>query len=254
MLLTFHEYAPNAGSPVGRPDVVLIHGTGADASLWRPQIDVLTSLGHRCIVPELRGHGSTQEPGEPTDIDVHINDVLETLDSVGIRYPCVFVGHSLGAIISMVLAERRPEMFIQILSVSMPGRVPLPVTTLFRFLCTWPFAMVKGTILHKKLPKRERILIDTEIYSLQQIVHNFATLDYVKSTPRVSCPVHFSVGRLDVVAPWVHVVTMHKNTAGSTFRLFEWAGHCCMDDQPELFGEWFSEKMALVGSVDGVKV
>jgi len=254
VLLTFHEYSPAAGSAQGKPDVVLIHGTGADASLWRPQIEVLTALGHRCIVPELRGHGATREPGQPTDIDVHIDDVLETLDSTGVRYPCVFVGHSLGAIISMVLAERKPEMFIQILAVSMPGRVPRPVTTLFRFLCTWPFAMVKGSILHKRLPNRERILIDTELYSLQQIVHNFATLNLVEAMPRVSCPVHFSVGRLDVVAPWVHVVTMHKNTPGSSFRLFEWAGHCCMDDQPELFGDWFSEKMALTEAPDGVKV
>ena len=240
MLLTVHEYGNSAG---GKPDVVLIHGTGADASLWQPQIDLLVEHGHRCIVPELRGHGGTHEPGESTPLDLHIEDILETLAATGIRYPALWVGHSLGAILSMVLAEDRPELFTQVVAVSMPGRVPKPVSVIFRFLTTWPFAAVKGSFVHRRLPKREKILIDTELFSLQQIVHNFATVNFVERTPNVTCPVHFSVGRLDVVAPWVHVRTMHQNLPHSTFRVFDWAGHCCMDDQPEQFQEWFRDKI-----------
>lgn len=243
MLLECHEFGGSA-SRDGKPDVVLIHGTGADATLWQPQIELLTNLGYRCIVPELRGHGNTHEPGEPTGLDVHVSDLLETLKKWQVRFPAVFVGHSLGAIISMVLAERRPELVKEILAVSMPGRVPRPVSTIFRFLVTWPFETIKGTILHHSLPKRERILIDTELHSLREIVANFACVNFVDHPPKVSCPVHFSVGRLDVVAPWVHVRTMHRSIPNSTFRIFDWAGHCCMDDQPEQFNQWFLEKIS----------
>ena len=248
MLLSHREYAAEGGISVNKPDVVLIHGTGADATLWQPQIALLAKMGHRCILPELRGHGRSLEPGEPTNLDVHISDVLETLQAASVRYPAVFIGHSLGAIISVVLAERQPELFEKIIAVSLPGRVPRPVSILFRFLVTWPFALVKGTIIHKRLPRRERILIDTELFSLKQIVFNLAHVNFVDRRLNVRCPIHFSVGRLDVVAPWVHVVKMHKGLPHSTVKIFEWAGHCCMDDQPEQFNEWFLDSMALPAS------
>lgn len=244
MLLSHHEFVGMEGWTGDRPDVVLIHGTGADATLWQPQVELLTKMGHRCFLPELRGHGRTAEPGEPTDLDVHIDDILETLKALNVRFPCVFVGHSLGAIISVVLAERQPELFAKILAVSLPGRVPRTVSTLFRFLTTWPFAMVKGTFVHKSLPRRERILIDTELFSLKQIVLNLSMVNFVDRPLEVKCPVHFSVGRLDVVAPWMHVEKMHEGLPGSTLRIFEWAGHCCMDDQPDQFNEWFLECMS----------
>lgn len=243
MLLGCHEFY-GANYRAEKADVVLIHGTGGDASLWEPQIALLVERGYRCLVPELRGHGGTEEPGEKTGLDVHTQDLMETLEKRSVRFPAIFVGHSLGAIISMVLAEQRPELFGQILCVSMPGRVPSPVATIFRFLVTWPFEAIRGTIFHHSLPKRERILIDTELHSLREIVDNFASLNFVEHPPRVDCPVHFSVGRLDVVAPWVHVRTMHRALPNSTFKLFEWAGHSCMDDQPEEFNRWFLEKMA----------
>lgn len=243
MLLEFHEF-PARGNHGEKPDVVLIHGTGADASLWQPQIELLTGLGHRCIVPELRGHGRTHEPGEPTGLDVHVQDMLETLEVSKVKFPAMFVGHSLGAIISMILAQRRPEMISQILAVSMPGRVPKPVSTIFRFLVTWPFETIRGTLLHHSLPKRERILISTEVHSLREIVENFAAVNFVDRPPLVACPVHFSVGRLDVVAPWVHVRSMHRQIPNSTFRVFDWSGHCCMDDEPDKFNDWFMEKIA----------
>lgn len=244
MLLSVHVFGHDAAHSKHQKDVVLIHGTGADASLWQPQIELIASMGCRAIVPELRGHGQTAEPGEPAPLAVHINDVLETLESVNVRYPAVWVGHSLGAIISMVLAESRPELFEKVLAVSMPGRVPVPVSLLFRLLTTWPFQLIRGTTIHRMLPRREQILVDTDLFSLQQIVANFARVNFVERTPSVSCPVHFSVGRKDFVAPWRHVRSMHEALPHSTLRVFDGAGHCCMDDRPAEFQEWFLEKLA----------
>lgn len=224
-------------------DIVLIHGTGARAEMWQPQIDLLVDLGYRCIVPDLRGHGETDELFERTDIHVHMQDLLETLESVDIRFPAVFAGHSLGSIISMELAAKRPHMFSKILAVSMPGRVPKLTVSTFRLLLGWPYKAIKDTVIHRSLGWRERVLIDTNHFSLLQIVENFALLDYVESIPKVSCPVHFAVGRLDIVAPYKHVIDMHKGTPGSSLQIIEWAGHNCMDNQSEQFNRWFLEKI-----------
>ena len=50
------------GKPKAPPPVVLLHGLGADASLWD---DVGAALAdrHRVYVPEMRGHGGSDWPG-----------------------------------------------------------------------------------------------------------------------------------------------------------------------------------------------
>jgi pimeloyl-ACP methyl ester carboxylesterase len=239
--LSVRQFEAAAASPSGKPDVVLIHGTGADGTLWSPQIEALTKEGHRCFVPELRGHGLTHEPEEPTSIDVHIVDLLETLGDLNITYPAIWIGHSLGAIILMQLAKQRPEIFVQIIGVGLPGKVPPVVTKLFGwFLCT-PFEALRGTFWQRQLSVRHRILIDTERHSLEQIVEHFSTINLVDQEHNIDCPVHLSVGRFDIVAPYFYSRKIHRTLPNSTFRIFEWAGHSCMDDRPDQFNDWLME-------------
>lgn len=223
--------------------VVLIHGTGARAEMWNPQVKLLVDNGWHCLLPDLRGHGESPEPGEKTDIAVHLQDVTETLEEAGLKEPAIFAGHSLGSIVSLELAAIKPEMFKSILAVSMPGRVPKMTVDAFRIFLTWPYNSIRGTALHKSLPWRERVLVDTNHFSLSQICENFADLNYLENVPKVICPVHFAVGRLDPVAPWRHVESMHKAIPGSTFELIEFAGHNCMDSQPKAFNSWFLKKL-----------
>lgn len=243
MRLSIRQFEPNSSEPRKKPDVVLIHGTGADGTLWGPQVEALTSEGHRCLVPELRGHGLTHEPEELTSIDVHIQDLLETLAPFNITYPAIWVGHSLGAIILMQLAKVRPELFIEILAVGLPGKVLPVVTSLFRRFLSTPFEKLRGTVIQQRLPIRHRILIDTERHSLEQIVENFATINLVDQEHKIKCPIHLSVGRFDFVAPYVYSEKIHQALPNSTFRIFEFAGHSCMDDQPVQFNEWLLEKV-----------
>lgn len=224
-------------------DIVLIHGTGARAEMWQRQIDQLVAKGYRCIVPDLRGHGDSDEPGEQTDIEAHLNDVLETLDAAELAHPAIFAGHSLGAIIAIELAQRRPEMVSKILAVAMPGRVPVLTVEAFRWFLGWPYKSLRETQLHRNLGWRPRVLVETNRHALEQIMLNFATIDYCGNVPKVDCPVHFVVGRLDPVAPYVYAQKLHQAIPGSTMHLIEWAGHNCMDSQPRAFDRWFWEKL-----------
>jgi pimeloyl-ACP methyl ester carboxylesterase len=224
-------------------DIILIHGTGARAEMWRDQIDRLTAKGYRCFVPDLRGHGETHEPGEHTDIHVHLSDVVETLSDLDINFPAVFAGHSLGSIISLELAQTHPQFIEKILAVSMPGKVPGLTTEAFKWFLGWPFKSLKGSVVHRNLAWREKVLLDTHHFTLSQVVHNFAKINYAERLPVIKCPVHFAVGRLDPVAPYFHVESMHRALPGSTVKVIEWAGHNCMDSQPEEFNRWFFEKL-----------
>lgn len=245
MRLHIQQLGPEVSAE--KPDVVVIHGTGSSSELWEKHMSLLAYEGYRCFMPNLRGHGQTHEPEEPTDLDVHIGDVLETLEHHEVRFPAIFVGHSLGAIISVLMAERRPELFEQILAISMPGRVFPILPSVFDFLFTLPYERLRGSAVHKSLPRRNQVMINTHRHSLRQIVSNFRSVDFISRAPQLSCPIHFSGGRMDVVAPAMYVEQMHRLTPNSTLRIFEWAGHCCMDDQPEQFKEWFLEKVQGTG-------
>lgn len=224
-------------------DVVLIHGTGAKGEMWRKQIPLLVDAGYRCIVPDLRGHGETEEPGENADLDAHVQDVLDTLAGIDVSFPTTFAGHSLGAIISLEIALKSPELVKKVLAVSLPGKVPGITADAFRWFLGWPYHSVKKTQIHRYLGWRERVLMETDKRALEQIVVNFADLDYCTQVPQVNCPVHFAVGRWDPVAPYFHTETMHKAMPLSTLNVIEWAGHNCMDSQPQVFNKWFLEKL-----------
>jgi lipase len=92
--LHVHELAPGAGRTV-----VALHGVTGAATVFR-------RLAHRLpdfqlVAPDLRGHGgSAIDP--PWDLSVHLRDVRETLDAMGIaRAP--FIGFSFGGRLAMEL-------------------------------------------------------------------------------------------------------------------------------------------------------
>jgi pimeloyl-ACP methyl ester carboxylesterase len=222
---------------------VLLHGTGAHGEMWRNQIPLLVREGYRCIVPDLRGHGNSEEPGERADIDAHLRDIVDTLRVTDIVFPAIFAGHSLGAIISLELAQLYPDMVRKVLAVSMPGRVPGVTTEAFKWFLGWPYEGLKQSQIHRYFAWREKVLMQTDKRALEQVILNFKDLDYCSNVPKVECPVHFAVGRLDPVAPFFHAETMHKCMPNSTLQIIEWAGHNCMDSQPEAFNKWFVERI-----------
>lgn len=227
-----------------KSDVVLIHGTGSSSEMWKAQVDMLTKSGHRCFLLDLRGHGGTHEPGEPTDLDVHVDDVIETLEHGGIRYPAAFLGHSLGSIISLTIAKRRPEMAETLLLAALPGRVHAPIASIFKIFLNGPFHAIRDSKIHHKMAWREKTLFSTPHFSLDQIVQNFDKVDLVEEAHPVQCPVHLSAGRFDPVAPVQHIEKIHRSMPDSTLKVWDLAGHNFMDYNKESFNQWILEKLA----------
>lgn len=95
------------GGPQGAPPVVLVHGLGGCAANW---VDVAPSLAerYRVLVPELPGHGlSAPLPAVP-NLAVFA-DRLAVLADRERMLPATFVGHSLGGVVAVRLALRRPD-------------------------------------------------------------------------------------------------------------------------------------------------
>jgi len=89
------------------PSVVLMHGFGGAAANWR-LIAPSLALEHRVLVPELPGHGgSSPLPAAPT-LDPYAEAILAVLEAED-ALPAVWVGHSLGGLVGLRAAIRRPE-------------------------------------------------------------------------------------------------------------------------------------------------
>jgi len=97
--LHVHEFGPGAGRTI-----VALHGVTGLAQVFRRLADRLPDF--RLVAPDLRGHGASgKEP--PWDLSIHLRDLRETLDAMGIsRAP--FIGYSFGGrlAVEMLAADR----------------------------------------------------------------------------------------------------------------------------------------------------
>ncbi len=91
---------------VESPPVICLHGVTAHGGHFAR---LATRLPHfRVLAPDLRGHGrSSSDP--PWGIRTHLDDVLVTMDSIGIE-SAVWVGHSFGGRLVLEIAAREPEL------------------------------------------------------------------------------------------------------------------------------------------------
>lgn len=106
--LALYRQGPREASPT----VVLVHGWVLDARTWEPVAGSLAST-HPVVRYDLRGHGQS-DPAQPgTATIAQLADDLADLLSAEVEGPVVLVGHSLGGMAIMALAQRRPEVVAQ---------------------------------------------------------------------------------------------------------------------------------------------
>jgi pimeloyl-ACP methyl ester carboxylesterase len=91
---------------VDRPPLVLLHGIGSRGQSWWPVIDPLAARFHLYVL-DLRGHGASAKPGAGYRMAHYVADLDAVLDRLELDAPRL-VGHSLGALITLVWASEHP--------------------------------------------------------------------------------------------------------------------------------------------------
>jgi pimeloyl-ACP methyl ester carboxylesterase len=97
------EKGPRKGSPI-----VLLHCYTCSMNWWFGMMPRL-ERGHRVIAIDLLGHGGSDKPTSGYSIENQADLVAQALGRLGVRGATV-VGHSLGGIVSVALAERSPKL------------------------------------------------------------------------------------------------------------------------------------------------
>lgn len=105
----------------GEHALVFIHGLGARADRWRPNLDALASAGYRCYALDLPGHGFADKgSGFPYGVPGYAGFVGEFMERASIR-EAGLIGTSLGGHIAAYLACERPELVRALVLVGSTG-------------------------------------------------------------------------------------------------------------------------------------
>ncbi len=105
------EIAVRAAGDADAPILLFTHGFSLDMSAWHEQwIDLADDF--RCVLMDHRSHG---ESGSAAHGDLSIRamgrDLAAVLDAVAPDRPVIVIGHSMGAMAILAMAEQHPELF-----------------------------------------------------------------------------------------------------------------------------------------------
>jgi len=260
-----------AGDPAA-PVVVLAHGFSLDMSVW---CDVWPELAetNRVVALDLRSHGAS-ERAALGDLSLRAmgRDIAAVLEAVSPDRPVVVVGHSMGAIATLALAEQRPELFgPQISGVALIGAgssdlmkgamgsvtellrprlgslqtAARRVDGLRRAVLASPLGVsgvvARVTQFGPNAPKR---VVDHVVALAQRTASEVWTdalpelmeMDLRHAVPRVRVPALVLVGELDRVTPPAGAVALAGALPDGRFVVIPAAGHIPMLETPGAVG------------------
>lgn len=153
--------------------VVCVHGVGQHGGVFEDLGKRLAAEGHSVVAVDLRGHGASERL-PPWNTETHVEDLLETLDSLGIE-SAAWIGHSFGARLAAAAAAAASER-ASCLALLDPGlRVPAEVALRSAEIdrLDWSFATADGAI-------NAMLSSDSVVAAPREIVEGFVRDDVRK--------------------------------------------------------------------------
>ena len=243
--------------PSGDRAVVLLHGYSASVEWWDRVAPAL--VGQRVIAIDLVGHGGSEAPRDAANygIDGQAEAVRQALDALGVRRT-VLVGHSMGGLVAIAVAEQDPERVERVVISDTPASEDLVETPALAGLACTP---VIGPAVDRLRPVDA--VTDSSLQtgfaaeypvpplahrSLEQLTH--AGVCRLRRSERRAAaadrlaglgkPVLVVWGERDVLTPTAANVERYRN-AGLTPTIIPGAGHSPMVEAPGEFVDAITE-------------
>lgn len=255
-LAFLQDWGPMDGIPV-----LAIHTAGQSGAQYRDAARELTAHGYRVIVPDLPGHGhSEQAPGGPvTDLGDYAQFCIRALEALDVTRPVV-IGCSIGGKISLDVGIRmgdRVRAVVAMAANAERGQVNVPamrrelndISTPSRSDRTyWGTRAVVGSAVPEA---RREIIARMHRREDPDISHSdligWGTHDIFDRLPEITAPAHLVAGSGDL---WIDPDTVRRAAAqvpGAQYTLLEGIGHYPMEEMadfaPVLHG-WIQDALA----------
>jgi 3-oxoadipate enol-lactonase len=247
--------------PAEAPVVTLAHALAADLSVWDAQVTAL-AREHRVVRFDFRGHGGTDAPPGPYDLEQLAEDVRALLAALDVARTH-FVGLSLGGMVGQTLALAHPELFLSLTLCDTSSRTPaeaLPVwderirtalergmeplvePTLERWLT--PLFRIRRPDVARRIGD---VIRSTPPEGYAGCCRAIARLDLTDRLGGIAIPTLVIVGEEDPAAAPAIAREIHERIAGSQLAVLPAARHLANVEQPELFNRTLESFLARVG-------
>jgi pimeloyl-ACP methyl ester carboxylesterase len=150
------------GGPEDGPVLLLVHGLGGSLLNWAAIAPSLAETS-RVLAIDLVGFGHTQPLGRSPRIDANRDLLARFVDEV-IGHPVILVGNSMGGLLSMLLADERPDLVAGLVLVD--PAVPVGPTARPDPLVTLMFGAYAVPAVARVVMSRRRSLISAEAQAM----------------------------------------------------------------------------------------
>src|SRR5262245_22523011 len=134
-------YYEDTGPSASGETIVFAHGLIWSCRMFDAQVAALRER-YRCVAFDFRGQGKSEVTRTGYDMDTLANDAAALVETLGIA-PCHFAGLSMGGLIGLRLAARRPERVRSLILMETSAR-PEPVQNLPRYRTMLRAARILG--------------------------------------------------------------------------------------------------------------
>ena len=236
-----------ATGPVDAQPMLFVHGFGCDQNMWRYVVPRFEDR-YRCIRFDHAGAGAADPDAYDVErhssLDGYASDVIDICDELSLT-DVVFVGHSVSAIIGVLAANRRPDLFAHLVLIGPSPRsiddddyvggfsdsdIDGLLESLESNYLGWSAQMAPVIMANEDRPELGEELTESFCRADPEIQRRFARVTFLSDNrddvSSVPVPCLVLQCRNDAIASeqvgrWVHA---HLPT--STFTLLDASGHC----------------------------
>ena len=236
-----------ATGPVEGQPMLFVHGFGCDQNMWRFVVPRFEDR-YRCIRFDHAGAGAadpdTYDVERHSSLDGYATDVIEICDELGLR-DVVYVGHSVSAMIGVLAANRRPDLFAHLVLVGpspryiddgdyVGGFSAADIDGLLESLDSnylgWSAQMAPVIMGNEDRPELGEELTESFCRTDPEVQRRFARVTFLSDNrddlSSVSVPCLILQCTNDAIAPEHVGRWVHERLPRSTFTLLDASGHC----------------------------
>ena len=259
----------------GKP-LLLIHGFGASMGHWRKNIPVLAANGYQVYAIDLLGFGASAKPSLDYSLDLWQSQIRDFW-LAHINQPTVFIGNSIGALLSLMLVTNYPEMSTGGVLINCagglnhrPDELNLPLRLIMGGFTKLVSSPITGKFIFNRIRQKRRIrntlyqvyrdraAVTDELVEMlyqpscdpgaQEVFASVLTAPAGKTPqellPNLQHPLLVLWGEED---PWTPLKgakiyqDLALNKSNVEFQTIPNAGHCPQDEKPEIVNQHILE-------------
>lgn len=241
------------------PTIVFVHGWLCDSDTWHYQRLAMRENNARMVVMDQRSHGrSGRSTHRNSGLDLLADDLARVIETVAPEGPLVLVGHSMGGMTIMKLAQQRPDLFAErvkgvVLIGTSAGKLMRSsamiryVSGILRFgqpVLDWGRGFNSRSVIRRwgvgpdasdlALELANEMILRVPSSVISNFHANFLDLDLTAGLATIaSARTSVVCGTRDSITPFQHSKWIASNIEGSELVPVNGAGHMVMFEEPE---------------------